>query len=50
MVFEGLKKRADTLINDRVTAPVRLAVIVSVAAFLIAGIALIVAVNSDANN
>ena len=49
MVFDSIKKRADTLINDRVTAPVRLAVIVSVAAFTVALIALIVSVNHADN-
>jgi hypothetical protein len=45
MVFGGIKKRADTLINDRVTAPVTMAVIVSITAFILAGIALVVVVN-----
>jgi hypothetical protein len=49
MVFDGIKKRADVLINDRVTAPVRLAVIVSIAAFIMGGIALIVVANRAAN-
>lgn len=35
----------DTLINDRVVAPTRTAVLISIAAFIVAGIALIVAVN-----
>lgn len=43
MVFEKTKKRIDTAINDRITAPITTAVIISVAAFLLAGLALIVA-------
>lgn len=45
MVFENIRKKADTIINDRVVAPTRTAVIVSIAAFTVALIALIVAVN-----
>ena len=49
MVFGNIRKRADTLINDRVTAPVTTAVVISITAFILAGIALIVVVNR-ANN
>lgn len=45
MVFDKIRNRADTLINDRVVAPTRTAVIISIAAFLIAGLALILAAN-----
>jgi hypothetical protein len=44
-MFEKTKGRMDTLINDRVVAPTRTAVLISIAAFIVAGIALIVAVN-----
>jgi hypothetical protein len=49
MVFNKIRNKADTLINDRVVAPSRTAVIISIAAFIIAGIALIVAVNHADN-
>lgn len=45
MVFGNLRNKANTLINDRVTAPVTTAVIISITAFILAGIALIVVVN-----
>ena len=44
-MFEKTKGKIDTLVNDRVTAPVRTSVVISVTALVIAGIALIVAVN-----
>lgn len=49
MVFDKTKQRIDTLINDRVVAPTRTAVVMSIAAFIIAGIALclVVAKNAD---
>ena len=47
-MFDKTKNKVDTYVNDRVTAPIRTAVIISVAAFIIAGIALMVAVkNAD---
>jgi len=46
MVFDKARQKVDTLINDRVVAPTRTAVIMSIAAFIVAGIALIVAVNN----
>lgn len=49
-MFEKTKGRMDTLINDRVVAPTRTAVMISIVAFIVAGIALIVAVNRSANN
>jgi hypothetical protein len=49
MVFGNIKKRADTLINDRVIAPSRTAVIISIAAFIVAGLALILAVHHADN-
>lgn len=44
-MFEKTKGKVDTLINDRVVAPTRTAVVISICAFIVAGIALIVAVN-----
>jgi len=45
-MFEKTKKKVDTLVNDRVVAPVRTAVVISIAAFIVAGIALILAVHN----
>lgn len=42
-MFDKTKAKVDTLINDRVTAPTRTAVVISIAAFIVAGIALILA-------
>ena len=47
-MFEGTKKKVNTYVNDRVTAPVHTAIVISVAAFLIAGIALVIVVNRTA--
>lgn len=47
-MFEKTKGKVDTLINDRVVAPTRTAVAVSLVALIVAGIALMVAV-SNAN-
>ena len=46
MVFDKARQKVDTLINDRITAPVKTAVIISVTAFILAGIALMVAVEN----
>lgn len=48
-MFEKTKGKVDTLINDRVVAPTRTAVAISIVAMILAGIALIVAVNHAAN-
>lgn len=45
MMFEKTKAKVDTVINDRVTQPIRLSFIISCSAFIIAGLALVVAVN-----
>jgi hypothetical protein len=45
MMFEKTKAKVNTQINDRITAPIHTAVIISVAAFLMAGIALIIVAN-----
>lgn len=45
MLFEKTRGKVDTLINDRVVAPTRTALMISLAAFVVASIALIVAVN-----
>lgn len=43
-MFKGTKEKVDTFVNDRVNAPIRTAIVISVAAFIVAGIALIVVV------
>lgn len=48
-MFEKTKGKVDTLINDRVVAPTRTAVAISIVAIILAGIALIVAVNRATN-
>jgi hypothetical protein len=50
-MFDKTKARANLLLNDRVTQPVRTAVVISCAAFVIAGIALLLVVSgSHASN
>ena len=44
MVFDKTKARITTQLNDRVAAPIRTSVLIACAAFIMAGIALIVAV------
>lgn len=46
-MFDKTKAKANLLINDRVTQPVRTAVIISCAAFIIAGIALLLVVSGN---
>lgn len=47
-VFDKTKDKVNTLVNDRVTAPIRTSIVISVAAFLLAGLALILVVrNAD---
>jgi hypothetical protein len=47
-MFEKTKARINTQINDRVTAPVRTSLIISIVTFLVAGIALLAVVtNAD---
>lgn len=41
-MFDRTKAKVDTLINDRVTSPVRTGIIISVCAFIIAGLALVI--------
>ena len=43
-MFDKTKAKAETFINDRVTAPVRTSVAISITALIIAAIALLVAV------
>jgi len=45
-MFDKTKSKIDTLVNDRVSAPIKTSVIISITAFVIAGLALIVAVNN----
>jgi hypothetical protein len=48
MVFDKAKARISTEINDRVTSPIRTSIVISVVAFIMAGIALILVVrNAD---
>ena len=49
MVFDKAKAKIATEINDRVTNPIRTSIIISVAAFLMAGIALILVVRHADN-
>lgn len=44
-MFDKTKARISQQVNDRVTTPVRTSVIMSLTALLIAGIALVIAVN-----
>jgi hypothetical protein len=41
-MFDKTKAKISTEINDRITNPIRTAVVISVAAFIIAGIALVI--------
>ena len=43
-MFDKTRGKIDLLINDRVTQPVKTAVLISCAAFIVAGIALLVMV------
>ena len=43
-MFDRTKDKVNTLVNDRITAPVRTAVVISIAAFIIAGLALLLVV------
>jgi hypothetical protein len=45
-VFDKTKAKVDTLINDRVNQPIKTSIAISVAAFLIAGLALILVVKN----
>ena len=49
-MFDKTKERLDTLINDRVTAPVRTSMLIACGAFIIAGIALLIVVGNRANH
>jgi hypothetical protein len=44
-MFEKTKGKVDTLINDRVSAPIKTSILISVAAFIIAALALILVVH-----
>lgn len=44
-VFDKTKAKVDTLVNDRVSAPIRTSILISCAAFVIAGIALLLVVS-----
>lgn len=47
-MFEKTKAKANTFVNDRVTAPVRTSMVISICAFIVAGLALMVVVaNAD---
>jgi hypothetical protein len=44
-MFDKTKDKINTQINDRITAPIHTAVIISVTAFIMAGLALMIAIN-----
>jgi len=47
-MFDKTKDKVNTLVNDRVTAPIRTSIVISVTAFFIASLALILVVrNAD---
>jgi hypothetical protein len=48
-MLDKTKGKINTLINDRITAPVTTALIVSALAIIIAGIALAMAITGDRN-
>ena len=48
-MFDKTKEKLDTLINDRVTAPVRTSMVIACAAFVIAGLALCLVVANRAS-
>jgi hypothetical protein len=45
-VFDKTKGKVDTLINDRVSQPIKISIMISVAAFIMAGLALIMVVKN----
>ena len=45
-MFDKTKAKAELYINDRVTAPIRTAIVISVAAFIMAGLALVIVVHN----
>ena len=47
-MFEKTKAKIETQLNDRVTAPVQTAVILSITALIVAGIALMIATSKGA--
>lgn len=48
-MFDKTKAKAETLINDRVVAPIRTSILIAVTAFIMAGLALVLAVRNSAN-
>jgi hypothetical protein len=44
-MFDRTKARISTEVNDRITNPIRTSIVISVVAFIMAGIALIVVVH-----
>lgn len=47
-MFDKTKAKVSTEINDRITNPIRTSVVISVLAFIMAGIALMLVVRHDA--
>lgn len=45
-MFDKTKGKVDTLINDRVSQPIKISIMISVAAFIMAGLALIMVVKN----
>lgn len=45
-MFDKTKEKFDTLLNDRINAPVRTSMIIACAAFVIAGVALVIVVGN----
>jgi hypothetical protein len=47
MIFDKTKARANAFINDRITAPVTTALIISALAFIMAGLALALTITGE---
>lgn len=48
-MFDKTKDKVNTLVNDRVAAPIRTSILISCCAFIMAGIALLLVVSRDSN-
>lgn len=49
-MFDKTRAKIETQLNDRVTNPIRTTFVIAIAAFIMAGIALIVSVARNANS
>lgn len=47
MIFDKTKARASALINDRITAPITTALVISAIAFIMAGLALALVITGE---